>query len=292
MTTRPQRMLPLYEAKLIHQFDHRWATYERDGTVRDVTLSEKRDPDFEPLPRYWVREEVVDDKLADRWDREWLYGWRDICRSTDERTTISSPVGMGASPEGGTLLCLPGSPRATHAAVLAANFNAFAFDFVARQKVGGTHLKYFTLRQLPTLSPSALESRAWLPSDMGSWISSRVLELSYTSRSLASFAKELGDKGAPFRWDVERRVFLRAELDAGFFHLYGVERDDVDYIMETFPIIRRKDIAAHAEFRTKRVILEIYDAMQRAIDTGTEYETILDPAPGHGPRHTSRTEAP
>ncbi|HRY11795.1 MAG TPA: hypothetical protein P5544_17670, partial [Candidatus Nanopelagicales bacterium] len=85
-----------------------------------------------------------------------------------------------------------------------------------------------------------------------------------------------------------RRELLRAELDAAFFHLYGIARDDVDYIMETFPIVKRKDVAAHGEYRTKRLILEVFDAMQVAIDTGTEYQTILDPPPGHGPRHPAK----
>jgi hypothetical protein len=59
--------------------------------------------------------------------------------------------------------------------------------------------------------------------------------------------------------------------------LYGLARDDVDYIMETFPIVKRKDEAAHGEYRTKRVILEIYDAMQRAVESGQPYQTLLDP---------------
>ena len=71
-----------------------------------------------------------------------------------------------------------------------------------------------------------------------------------------------------------------AELDAAFFHLYGLTRDEVDYIMDTFPIVRRADEAAHDEYRTKRVILEIYDAMQTAADTGTPYTTLLSPPPG------------
>lgn len=57
------------------------------------------------------------------------------------------------------------------------------------------------------------------------------------------------------------------------FHLYGIDRDDVDYIMETFPIVKRKDIAAHREFRTKRMILDIYDQMAEAIRTGTPCES-------------------
>ena len=85
--------------------------------------------------------------------------------------------------------------------------------------------------------------------------------------------------GPPFRWDPERRALLRAELDALMFRLYGIERDDVDYIMDTFPIVKRKDEAEFGEYRTKRLILERYDAMVDAEAAGREYETILDPPP-------------
>ena len=107
----------------------------------------------------------------------------------------------------------------------------------------------------------------------------RALELSYTAWDLEPFARDLGYDGPPFRWDPERRFLLRCELDAAFFHLYGIGRDDVDYIMETFPIVKRKDEAAHGEYRTKRVILEIYDQMSRAADTGQPYRTPHDPPP-------------
>jgi hypothetical protein len=106
---------------------------------------------------------------------------------------------------------------------------------------------------------------------------------------MREFARELGDAGSPFRWDEERRSLLRAELDAAYFHLYGIERDDVDYILDTFPIVRRKDEAAYGEYRTKRLILEIYDAMAKAFETGDPYQTILDPPPGQGPRHPARS---
>ena len=102
------------------------------------------------------------------------------------------------------------------------------------------------------------------------------------------FARDLGDDGPPFRWDEDRRFVMRAELDAAFFHLYGIDRDDVDYIMETFPIVKRKDIAAHGTYRTKDLILEIYDAMAEATRTGKPYQTILAPPPGHGARHPAR----
>lgn len=278
-------MLPLYEAKMIHQFDHRWATYERDKSVRGVTASEKGDSSFAALPRYWVGAGAVASQLDGRWKQPWLMGWRDIARATDERTAIASFIGTGASPEGGTLLALPQSQSASDARMLLASFNSFVFDFAARQKVGGTHLKYFTMRQLPVHRPELFDDPAPFHGDsLRGWVSERVDELVGTSAD----TRPLIGGGKPFMWNVERRTGIRAELDAAFFHLYGVKRDDVEYIMETFPIVKRKDLAAHGEYRTKRLILEVYDAMQKAIDTRAEYQTILDPPPGQGPRHPAK----
>lgn len=272
--TQVERMLPLYEAKMMHQYDHRWATYGASGTVRDVAISEKEDPEFRSVPRYWVRASVVRERLADRWDAEWLLGWRDICRSTDERTTIASIVGEGASPEGGTLLAMPAEERS--AAVLLCIWNSFAFDFCARQKVGGTHLKYFTMRQLPTLPGPLLETPTpWAPEQsLESWLVVRAAALSVSATDMAALADSLDASVAPL-WRPKRHL-IRAELDACMFHLFGVARDDVDYVLETFPIVKRKDIAAHGEYRTKRLILETYDAMVEAIETGVPYESPFD----------------
>lgn len=111
------------------------------------------------------------------------------------------------------------------------------------------------------------------------WLVPRVLELAYTAWDLEAFAQDVGYDGPPFRWVAERRFLLRCELDAAFFHLYGIARDDVDYIMETFPIVKRKDIDKHSTYRTKEQILDIYDRMQSAIDSGKSYQTLLDPPP-------------
>jgi hypothetical protein len=107
----------------------------------------------------------------------------------------------------------------------------------------------------------------------------RIDAVFYTAYDLKGFAKDCGYCGPPFRWDAERRFLLRCELDAAYFHLYSIARDDVDYIMETFPIVKRKDEASFVEYRTKRIILEVYDAMQRAFDTGELYRSLLDPPP-------------
>ncbi|MFH1296730.1 MAG: hypothetical protein ABIJ04_05590 [Bacteroidota bacterium] len=125
----------------------------------------------------------------------------------------------------------------------------------------------------------------------------RLLELTFTAWDLEPFARDCGYEGVPFRWEEVRRFLLRCEMDAAFFHLYlgSVEewhlqndvlkriyptpRHAVDYIMETFPIVKRRDIAQYGEYRTKNLILEIYDAMQRAKESGTPYQTILEPPP-------------
>ena len=79
---------------------------------------------------------------------------------------------------------------------------------------------------------------------------------------------------------LSRRFQIRCELDAAFFHLYGIERDDVDYIMDTFPIVKRKDVETYGTYRTKERILEIYDEMAQCMADGTEWQSPLDPPPG------------
>ena len=119
-------------------------------------------------------------------------------------------------------------------------------------------------------------------------VARHVLELTYTAQDPCSFARDLGYGGPPFVWDDERRALLRAELDAAYFHLYEVRRGDVDYILETFPIVRRKDETRFGEYRTKRLILDIYDRMAAAIAGGDPFDTVVDPPPGEGPTHSPR----
>jgi hypothetical protein len=60
----------------------------------------------------------------------------------------------------------------------------------------------------------------------------------------------------------ERRARLRAELDALYGHLYGLTGEELAYILDTFPIVRRKDEAAYGEYRTNRLILEAYEEVE------------------------------
>jgi hypothetical protein len=178
-------------------------------------------------------------------------------------------------------------------------FNSFVFDYVTRQKLGGVNLSDYIVKQLPMPPPGIFRKTVdFTQVDLSKWLRPRVLELCYTAWTLQAFAQDCGWLGPPFRWDEQRRFLLRCELDAAFFHLYlGPEnewsqqpgaltqrfptpRDAVSYIMDTFPIVKRKDEAKFdGDYRTKRVILEIYDEMAQAMATGQPYQTRLKPPP-------------
>lgn len=309
-----QRYLPLYEAKMLHHFDHRLGTYEGQtqaqanmGTLPRLTPEQHDDPEFVPMPRYWVPEfdvptEKRDKKgnsiyemgvaarLADRnWDKPWLAGFRKICRSTDRRTVLSflfPAHGLGDSAN----LMLPTAPGNT--AALYANTSALVLDYVLRQKMAGTNLNFFQFEQLAVLTPEAYDQLG--PDgtgDLGTWITKRAVELVVTDRSMVPFADEFGHSQVPFHWDEARRALIRAELDAVFFRLYGLDRDELKHVMETFPIVKREDLAAHGTYRTKDLILDVYDRMAEAERSGTPYRTLIDPPPGHGPRHPAKSSA-
>lgn len=159
------------------------------------------------------------------------------------------------------------------APLVVALLNSFVIDFAARSAVGGTDLSYFIIKQLPIIHPKRLQEETGWGCTYAEFIKPRVFELTYTSSEIWSFAKQLGHDKPPFTWNEDRRLFVRCEIDAAFFHLYGIESDDVAYIMETFPIVRRDDESKYGEYRTKRLITEIYDEMASAKMTRRAYKT-------------------
>ena len=272
---------------------------------------------LDSIPPLRCKDEAVDlaEDLLSRASPRWLMGWRDITRSVEKRTTIADIIPFAAA--GHKFLLMYSETTARYVTALLGALNSFVFDFVVRQKISGASLPYFTMKQTTVLPPDAYSD-----TDLA-FIVPRVLELLYTGEGLRDFAGECGWDGPPFRWDEERRFVLRCELDAAFFHLYlpadangdwrpahrsdgcpvdetpeqladlerhfPIPRDAVAHILDTFPSVRREDETKHDEYRTKRVILEIYDAMQQAIRTEEPYRTHLNPPPAdpsccHPPR--------
>ena len=166
------------------------------------------------------------------------------------------------------ILLLAGDESRVESAVsILANFNSFALDYVARQKVQGTHLTWYIVEQLSVIAPTDYD-RAFGTTTARDLVRDHVLRLTYTAHDMAPFARDLGYDGPPFIWNEEERRHLRARLDALYFHLYGLSRDDAAYILDTFPIVRRHDKAAFGTYRTKEMILAYYNALD-AGDTDT-----------------------
>ncbi len=279
---------PLLEAKMVFHFNHRYGDFallapgEREHILPQVSAEDLSDADYLTMPRYWVDEREVVSRLEGVWNRGWLLGWRDVTDArSSTRTTV--PCVVPRTAVGDKFLLMLPSESPSLIACLYGNLSSFVLDYCSRQKVGGTALKYFTMRQLPVLPPGSFAVASLWASDVAlhEWIRPRILELSATSSDMRPFAEDLGYDGPLFRWDEARRHRLRCELDAAFFHLYGLPRADVDYIMDTFPIVRRNDEQKYGDYRTKNLILEIYHELQRAIDTGKPFVSRLDPPPGH-----------
>ncbi len=270
--------LPMYEGRLGHQFNHRFASQPR-GILTEVTTEQLKDPTFLVEPQFWVPEAETNARLARRDPRcrTGLLGFRRVARNTDERTVIAAILPWGAASYGWILTL---GPEALRLAALLCLYNSFAFDYLIRGSLTQPSIPQGTFEQIAAPSPMAFQQEAGrLQLPVTDWLIPRILELTYTSWDLQGFAADLNYPGPPFQWNDERRALLRAELDAFVFHLYGTERDAVHYILDTFPIVRRNDETAHGEYRTKRLILECFDAMAKASISGEPYRTLLVPPP-------------
>jgi hypothetical protein len=268
-----ERFAPLYEPKMFTIFDHRSAGYDSRGDNRgfrvlpSTSIEQYCNPSYDPEPFYWVAESEIKERMQEKaWPFRWLMGWRDVTSPSTERTMLPTVVPFaGVSHK--MPLFLPKS-EARLCAAFYGNMAALVFDYVARQKIGGTSFTYFYLKQLPALSPTFYtEPRL-------AFAIPKVLELTYTSHSLASFARDLGYNGPPFVWDEDRRAHLRADLDAFYACAYGLTRDELRYILdpadvkgldypsETFRVLKEKEIRQFGEYRTRRLVLAAWDRME------------------------------
>ena len=270
--------LPLYQGRMIQHFDHRASSVRvNPESTHNPYLSEQAsdaqhsDPNFLPRSQYWVPASEVASKFP---KCGYALSFRDIARPTDVRTIISTVVPQAGYGNKVPLLfedaraldeddTTDGDALAFDAsglACLAANLNSMCLDFVARQKVQGTTLNLYILEQLPLIAPDAYH-RHFGDRTAADLVRDHVLRLTYNSHDMAPFARDLGHHGPPFPWNEEDRRHLRARLDALYFHLYGLTRDDAHYILSTFPIIQRQDQAQFGHYRTKALILAYMNAL-------------------------------
>ncbi len=271
--------LPLYESKMFWQFDHRFGTFDgkisrNDTRLPTPSIDKYSNSNYTVQPFYWVNSEHVK-KNSGFWSRKWFLGYRRISNVTNERTFIFSLLPYAAFGDNVFLTLI--RETSLNICGLISNMNCLTFDYIVRQKMGGTNLNYFITKQLPVMQPMYSFSSISL-------IARLTVELTYTAWDLKPFAedilKEIGPEKwnewfpenplvdgipQPFKWDEERRLQLRCELDAVYAHLYGISKDDLDYILGTFPIVKRKDEAKYGVYRTRDLIMEYYENYEEIV---------------------------
>lgn len=295
--------LPLYEAKMIHLHDHRFAHalnsdtgMQLRGSSESVDDNAHRNSTLNVMPRYWVASVEVENIICQlQYKKPWLLSFRNITGNVSNiRTFVSTILPIYAT--GHSISFVVADVETPFFVSFAVNLTTFVYDYLSRQKVGGLNMSYFIVKQLPVITKTVYQCHGLSGYN---WITSRALELYYSAWDLTSFARDCGYGGPPFIWDEERRFAIRCELDALYFHLYlGAQSDwhtqgtpellsylptprhAVEYIMETFPIVKRKDEKEYGEYRTKLRILEIFDQLTHCLATNTEYRSPLNPPPG------------
>ncbi|MCY4436191.1 MAG: hypothetical protein OXE05_02515 [Chloroflexi bacterium] len=281
--------LPLYQGRMIHQFDHRANSVRVNlESTHNPYLSEEvselqhANPKFLPQSEYWVPAQNVGSALP--LNREYVLGIRHITRPTDARTAITAIAPFSGFGNSIPILTLDeiamGEPResredgidfrATTLACLVANLNSICLDFITRQKIQGANFNLFIIEQLPVIAPAGYD-RQFGQTTALALIRDHVLRLTYTAHDMAPFARDLGYTGPPFIWNEEERRHLRARLDACYFHLYGISRNDAAYILSTFPIVQRQDQATFGTYRTQNLILAYMNAL-----TAGDTKTVVD----------------
>lgn len=269
--------LPLYEGKMFMPYDHRFANVIvtenviRSGQPDSIKNDDKIDPELYPIPRYWV--DTNDVIIRAKAKHFWFIGFKNVTSPTNERTGLFSILpyaGFGHS----IPLIFFDNVESTCICCFLSNLNSFIFDYVVRNKMGGVNFTYHIVKQLPVIPPECYTD------DLINLISPKVVELTYTAWDLEPFAQdiltEIGPekwnewfpqnplqegRPHPFKWDTDRRFELQRELDAISAHLYGISREDLEYILETFPIVKKNDEKEYGSFKTKERVLAYYDEL-------------------------------
>ena len=256
-TTKSDNALPLFEAKMFWQYDHRFGTFddihERGNThLVKTQLRQYQEQNYEVTPAYYVENRLIEERF-ESWKNKWVLGFRRITNSTNERTSIFCILPQVGSSDS-VFLMLPEKDSIRKIPQMLGNFNSIVFDFICRQKLAGLNMNFFIVDQLPYIEVS-------LYSNTNKKILENILKLTYTSLAIKPFAEDLGYFGEPFVWIEEERFQIKCELDAIYGHLYSLSSEEFGYILETFPIVKRRDIEKYGSYRTKDTILKLFDEM-------------------------------
>jgi len=272
--------LPLYEAKMFRPYDHRFGSafsnpeaWFQQGHTMETTEAQHQNPEYEVIPRWWAEQSVIADRQP---PASTITAFRNIARSTDTRTLLPCFIPYSGVINSAPYLTFDSEIAWRVICCFLANAYALAFDFVVRNKLGGTNLNFFIIEQLPIFSPDTYAKPCpWQRKvTLEKWISERVLKLTCTSEDMLSLAEACSFKQGSFKreyggelhkWDPQDRAQLMAELDAAFFILYGIDREDAEYILSTFSGVTEPNLLLPGSRSTAEHILELYDEYRAAM---------------------------
>ena len=264
--------VPLYEAKMIYQYNHRFTdarTLDRRPVSTPwptVSVAHLKKHEFEISSWYWIIDENFANRIQQYNNKSYWITYRDVSNSSSERTIITSAIFKTAL--SGGLPALYTKVSAFKDATLLGMLNSLVADYLAKLKVGGNHLAFHVVKQFPILPPSYFDDRKI------KFVLPKILELTYTSHSMRPFAQELEYDGEPFTWNEERRALLRSELDAFYAKAYGLSRVQLRYILdpadvkgsdypsETFRVLKKNEIKEFGEYRTQKLVLDAWDRFE------------------------------
>ena len=299
-----ERYVPLYEGKMIWHYNHHFGTWPTDGarpsSIPEVGTAELKDAHSFIMPWFWVKQSDVDERLIKtnsndeivwHWTHNWLFGYRCIARSVDQRTLVCSLV-PDAYGVGHSITMLYPHSGAVPVTLLQSMMTSIVFDYAVRQKVGGINMSVFFVKQFPVLRPESFSEND------KNFIIERAFELNFFNYDLQGWADEIWEeaddelkdaiinrfeecngatvsdkatwKPEPCIYNPERRAIAQAELDAIYAHLYGLNTEDLKYILdpedvcgdgcinETFRVLKDREIRVLGEYRTKRLVLEAW----------------------------------
>lgn len=265
--------LPLYEAKMVQAYDHRAAgvvvdesNWFRQAQTDDTSLASHQNPEFLAVPRWWISPKNIGNEPG----LPAYLAFKNVTSPTNRRTMIAAMIPRTGVGNSAPLIFVDENVAPRSYLALLANLNCFALDYIARNKIGNVNLNFFLIEQFPMFPPDAYSKLCpWKRNTaLASWISERVLKLTCTAVDMlplaeacdftsGSFQQEYG--GRLHKWDEAERAQLMAELDAAYFHLYGINRDDTEYILSTFKGIHNRTPHLPQSESTAGHILKLYD---------------------------------
>lgn len=285
------RYVPLYEGKMVwlhnHQFGEFPTSGKRPSSISQTPLNKLSDSNSTLSPWYWVPEDEVicqmtksdkDGNVIWHWPYHFYTAFRDVTNATNERTCVASLVPGGVYAAGDKLPLIFNERELVPGLCPVAIMASIPFDYIARQKVGGSSMAFFIMKQMPFPTPDQI-------SDNIKWeMSKRVIELTYFNHDMDAWAEELWEemtdeqrnempnigKKEPFIFDPDQRAVLQAEVDAIVAHLYGLTTDELRYILdpedicgpgcinETFRVLKERELREYGEYRTRRLVLDAW----------------------------------